>query len=369
MRRWIIPILILGFLGVNSCSKTGEKVRDNNSSPIPVKLTRVSLGDIRNSISLTGGVEPWRKVNILPDIPGKVKRIYVKEGDRVKKGQVLAELDTRAAKLQLQQAKAGLAVAQANFNSASKDWERMQELHQKGTISPQQYEKVQLAYEAARAQLQQAKAALDLARHQLEVSMMKAPFDGVITARNINEGEYINPAMAGMGPKGLSVVTLMDLSRVKIKVSLCERDIGRVHIGQKAEVNVDSYPERTFLGRVSNINPAADPLTRSFAVEIAVPNPRMELRAGMFARVKIITAERRGVLLIPLDSVISEGGEDYVYVVRQGKAFKRPVKLGLRQEPWAEIIKGLKEGERVVIVGKEMLKDSVDVTVEGGEAR
>jgi len=367
--RWTVALLILGILGINSCSNTRKKTKNNDTNPIPVKVTTVRRGDIKNSISLTGNIEPWKEVNIVPDVPGKVAKIYVKEGDRVKRGQVLAELDTRAARLQLQQAEAGLAVAQANFNSASKDWERMQELHQKGTVSPQQYEKVQLAYEAAKAQLQQAKAMLDLAKHQLEVSVMKAPFDGVITGKNINEGEYINPAMSGMGPKGLSVVTLMDLSRVKIKVNVSERDMGKIHIGQKAKIAVDSYPGRTFLGRVSNINPAADPMTRSFAVEVAVPNPRMELRAGMFARVEIITAERKDVLLIPLDSVISEEGSDYVYVVQRGKAFRRPVKLGLRQEPWAELVSGLEEGEEIVIVGKEMLRDGADVAVEGGEAQ
>jgi len=366
-----ITLLFVIVLWAAGCGKDEEKTeaRTGGGRDVPVEVTEVTIGDLKEVISLTGDVRPWREVNIVPDVPGKVAKIYVKEGDRVEKGQLLAKLDTRAAELQLQQAKAGLAVAQANFNSGSKDWERMQELHEKGTVSPQQYEKVQLAYEAAKAQLQQAKSALNLARHQLEVSAMRAPFSGVITGKNINEGEYINPAMSGMGPGGSSVLTLMDLSKVKVRVNIPERDIGKIHVGQEAHITADSYPGRVFIGRVSRINPAADRMSRTFKVEITVPNEGLELRAGMYARVKIITAESKNVPVIPVDGVISQGGENYVYVVENGRAFKRPVQLGLREGSYVEVIDGLREGEKIITTGKEMVKDGVAVVVGGGEAR
>jgi len=354
-----ITLLFVIVLWAAGCGKDEEKTgaRTGGGRDVPVEVTEVTIGDLKEVISLTGDVRPWREVNIVPDVPGKVAKIYVKEGDRVEKGQLLAKLDTRAAELQLEQAKAGLAVAQANFNSASKDWERIQELHEKGTVSPQQYEKVQLAYEAAKAQLQQAKSALNLARHQLEVSAMRAPFSGVITGKNINEGEYINPAMSGMGPGGSSVLTLMDLSKVKVRVNIPERDIGKIHVGQEAHITADPYPGRVFIGRVSSINPAADRMSRTFKVEITVPNGGLELRAGMYARVKIITAESKNVPVIPVDGVISQGGENYVYVVENGRAFKRPVQLGLREGSYVEVIDGLREGEKIITTGKEMVKD------------
>ena len=356
-------LLIAGLWGCSNKSKqeTGE------TATVPVKISKVQRGNITESYSFTGNIQPWKEVNIVPDLPGKVARIYVEVGDRVEQGQILAELDTRTAKLQLEQAEAGLAVAQANFHSASRDWERMQNLHKKGTLSPQQYEKAQLAYEAAKAQLQQAKAALNLAKHQLEVSIMKAPFNGIITGKNINEGEYINPAMGGMRPQGSSVVTLMDLSKVKIEVHVSERDVGKIHIGQKANITVDAYPGRRFHGEVSNINPAADPMTRSFAVEITVANPEMKLRAGMFARVEIVTAERKNVLLIPVDGILSKGSKSYAFVVENGKARKRPLQLGLQEGSMVQVVSGLQEGEKIITIGKEMVKDGTEVAIQGGE--
>jgi len=344
-----------------------SKQETGETTTVPVKISKVQRGNITESYSFTGNIQPWKEVNIVPDLPGKVARIYVEVGDRVEQGQILAELDTRTAKLQLEQAEAGLAVAQANFHSASRDWERMQNLHKKGTLSPQQYEKAQLAYEAAKAQLQQAKAALNLAKHQLEVSIMKAPFNGIITGKNINEGEYINPAMGGMRPQGSSVVTLMDLSKVKIEVHVSERDVGKIHIGQKANITVDAYPGRRFHGEVSNINPAADPMTRSFAVEITVANPEMKLRAGMFARVEIVTAERKNVLLIPVDGILSKGSKSYAFVVENGKARKRPLQLGLQEGSMVQVVSGLQEGEKIITIGKEMVKDGTEVAIQGGE--
>ena len=341
-----------------------EEGKTEATKAVPVEVAEVFRGDIRSVLSFTGDIKPWRQVNVVPDVPGKVARIYVEEGDRVRKGQVLAELDTRMAKLQLEQAEAGLAVAEANFESASKDWERMQELHEKGTVSPQQYEKAQMAYEMAKAQLQQAKAALDMAKHQLEVSTMRAPFDGVITGRNINEGEYINPAMSGMGPRGPSVVTLMDISKVKVEVEVPERDIAKVEVGQEAEVKVDPYPGRVFRGKVHRISPAADPMARTFEVEVEVPNRDMDLRPGMFARVRITTQERKGVLLVPLESIVEEGGSSYVFVVRGNRVSKRPIKLGLTDGRHAEVLEGVSEGEKVVTTGKEMLEDGSEVAIK-----
>ncbi|RKY69735.1 MAG: efflux RND transporter periplasmic adaptor subunit [Candidatus Latescibacterota bacterium] len=362
-RIWIgivsLSLLSMGlFVG---CGNEKEKREVESTAAVPVQVAQVVRGDIRTTISLTGSIQPWKEVNIVPDVPGKVARIYVKEGDRVEQGQVLAELDTRTARLQLEQAEAGLAVAQANFNSASKDWERMQDLHEKGTVSPQQVEKVQLGYEAAKAQLQQAKAGLKLARHQLEVSVMKAPFGGIITGKSMNEGEYINPAMGGMGPGGGSVVTLMDLSKVKIEVQVSERDVGKIHVGQDALITTDAYPGKTFYGNVSNVHPAANPMSRTFKVEIAVPNPDLNLKAGTDAKVKLSIEVHQDVLLVPEKSVVEQAGASFLFVADGDIARRREVKTGLRSEGMVEIIEGVREGETVIGEGNYGLKDGAKV--------
>jgi len=362
----LISTLFFVFLLVNfSCKREVAENNNEEIKSIPVEVTEVSRANLRKVISLTGNIEPWKVVNVVPDIGGKIAKIYVKEGDRVKKGQLLAELDTEAARLQLAQAKAALEMAQASFKDAKRNMERMERLRQEKAVSEQQYEKMRLAYDVALAQLNQAQKALDLVQHQIKVSLMKAPFSGVITGKYINEGETINPMMPG----GRGVITLMDISRVKCKVNITERNLKEVRVGQKVLLTVDSYPGHIFIGKVYVINHAADPLTRSFEVQVAVPNPDLQLKPGMFARIKIVVEERENVISIPVDAVLEEGSNYYVYVVENQKAIKRKVKLGLEERELIEVQDGLRVGEKIVVVGKEMLKDEAAVRLEGGEVK
>jgi len=320
----------------------------------------VEVGDISRTLTYTGSIEPRREVQIVPDVAGKIARIYVEEGQYVKEGQVLAELDTRAAKLQLEQAKAGLAVAKANFHDAERNWNRIQELYQKGTVSPQQYEKVKLAYEAARAQLQQAQAALHLAEYNLEVSVMKAPFSGFVTHKGKKEGDVINPMMGGFGG-AMGVVTLMDISEVKISLQVPEHEIVDIRKGQRAEVRVDAYPNRVFEGKVTLVNMAADPLSKTFMVQVTVPNPDFALRPGLFARVTIHSLVHRQALLVPSKAVL-EG--DIVFVAQGDKAVERRVRTGIRQGDKVEILEGLQQGERVIVEGNYGLEDGAPIVVQ-----
>lgn len=359
-----IFVSLLGIVGCKS-SKEGSEVESSGSTF--VKVTQVKRGEIRTLVPLTGSINPWRKVNIVPDIAGRVERIFVEEGDRVKEGQVLAKLDTRSAELRLQQAQAALDVAQAGFNSASKDWERAQTLRERSAISPQQFEKVQLSYESAKAQLQQARVNLKLAEHQLELAVLKAPFAGIVTGKHINEGEMINPMMAGMGPTP-AVLTLMDLSKVKIQVEISEKEMTRIDVGDIAQVMVDTHPGKVFTGTVSNISPVADPVSRTFKVEIIVPNNDLGLRAGMYARVNIVTEEHKDVLLVPAKSILQRDGVDVVFLAEGDEARMRYVETGLSNGEVTEIIAGVKEGDEVIFEGNYGLHDGARIEVSPSAA-
>ncbi len=366
LKKMTVKILILLFIIYTiGCSQDKNKENSTSSNVIPVVVFNVKRNDITKMLKLTGNIQPIQMVNVVPDISGKIKKIYVEEGDFVKKGQILAELDTRSIKLRLQQAEAGLAVAQSNFDDASKNWERIKSLFKKGTVSPQQYEKARLGYEAAEAQLKQAKAAFNLAKYQLEVSKMKAPFDGIITGKYINEQEVVNPMMPG----GRGVVTVMDLSKVKITASISEKDFTDIKVGLDAKIRVDSYPDKEFFGKISKVNPTADPLSRTFMIEIQVPNEDMMLRAGMFARINIIVKKHKNVITIPVDCTIKSMNNVHVFVINNNIAEKRVIKTGLEVNGIVEVLDGLKENEQVVITGKEMLKDGTVVKVEGGDEK
>lgn len=354
--------ILLWMIGAVACQRGEKRTMDGEAQEIRatrVKVAPVRKGEVVNDLALTGTVEPIRKLKVVPQISGMVGQIFVREGDRVIRGQLLAKLDTKATHLQLKQAEAAVAVAEANLNSATKDWERIQTLRGQNTVSPQQFEKAQWAYEAAQARLRQAQAAVNLIRHRLEVSEMRAPFAGIITTKHLEEGDIINPGMPGAE----GVVTLMDISKVKIRVHVPEVDIGKVAIGQPVEARVDAYPEQTLTGTVTNMNWAANPVSRSFEVEVTLPNEAMWLKSGMYARVRIFTVRHADVLVVPARAVLSEGEEKVVFVVNGSKAQKRAIQVGIMGEDEVEVVQGVVEGEPVIVEGNYGLTDGAMVEV------
>lgn len=326
----------------------------------PVKVYKVRMQKISEKLFYTGVIEAWNKINVTPDIGGKIAKIHVEEGDVVQKGQLLAELDTRAVRLQLEQAQAALAVAEANYNDAQKNMERMERLKKEDAASDQQYEKVKLAYDAADAQLKQARAAVNLARYNLDVSLMKAPFGGVVASKNAEVGEVINPMMGGFSPTS-GVLTLMDFSRVKIEIDVTQQDVVRIHKGQSAELRVTALPDRIFQGRVSIVNITADSMSKKFKVEITVNNPELSLRPNTFGEISLEVSTHENALVIPQKAVLEN---KYVFRVKNDNTVERvEISLGLQNSDRIEVINGLKEGDLVVVEGNFGLEDSTQIEI------
>jgi RND family efflux transporter MFP subunit len=354
--------LLLLFLFFFTCRSQGKKetVKEETFAATPVKVFKVKRQKISEKLFYTGLIEAWKKINITPDVGGKITKIYVQEGDRVKEGQLLAELDTRAVRLQLEAAKAGLAVAEANYNDAQKNMERMERLKQEKAVSDQQYEKVRLAYEAAEAQLQQARSALNLAQHSLGVSLMKAPFSGVVASKNAEVGDVINPMMGGFSPTS-GVLTLMDFSRIKITTDVSQQDIVRIKKGQVAHLRVTAIPDRVFEGYVSLVNLTADPLTKKFKVEITIDNSDLVLRPNTFGEITLEVSTHENALAIPQKAVLEN---KYVFLAQGDVAQRREVSLGLQNSELVEVTGGLKEGDVVVVEGNFGLEDGARIKIE-----
>lgn len=358
----ILAVLFLFFV-LFSCRppSQGEEPEEEAFGAAPVKVFKVKKQRISEKLLYTGTIEAWKKTNITPDIGGKIARIHVEEGDRVKNGQLLAELDTRATRLQLRQAEAALAVAEANYKDAERNKERMDRLLKEKAVSEQQYEKIKLAFEAAEAQLRQAKASLDLAQHSLDVSLMKAPFSGVIASKNAEVGDVINPMMGGFSPAS-GVLTLMDFSRVKIEIDASHQDIVLIEKGQSALLRVTAFPERIFQGKVTLVNLTADPLTKKFKVEISVDNPDLVLRPNTFGEVTLEVSTHENVLVIPQKAVLEQ---KYVFVVREDNiAERKEITLGLQNSDRIEVVQGLKEGDLVVVEGNYGLEDGAKLDIK-----
>lgn len=366
MRNKVIFIIFVVVFSIFliSCKENKASNQSSISAEIsfPVSVDRVEKREIEKTISFVGNLEPVEKATIVPDISGKLWKIYVDVGERVKKGQVLAELDHRHIDLQLEQAKAGFEVAKANLEDAKTNYLRMEKLYRENAISSQQFEKVKLAYEAAQAQFQQAQAALNLAQYQRDVSIMKAPFDGVIVERLAEEGDVINPMMGSFGSRG-GVLVLMNFSKIKVDLDVSEKDIAQVKKGQRAYLEISSYPGRRFMGEVTIVNLAADAMTKTFKVRAEFDNPDLLLKPGTFGTVTIVVEYKKDVLAIKKEGLM----EDSVFVVENGIARKRKVKIGIENNTHIEVMEGLREGELYVVEGVLGLKDGAKLKIiEGG---
>lgn len=350
----ITGLLVAAVLISCQSDQETDKAGEESFGLSPVKVFEARNQSISEKIVNTGLLEAWRHANILPDVSGKIAKIYVEEGTLVRRGQILAELDTRAAELQRNQAQAALAVAEANYKDAQRNMERMERLSGENAVSEQQVEKISLAFEAAEAQRQQAQAAVNLLEHQLEVSRMTAPFDGIIASRNAEEGDMINPMMGGFSSSS-GVFTLMDYSRIKINISFSQQDIVRIQKDQKALLAVSAFHGRIFEGKVAVVNMTADPMTRKFDVQVYVDNPDLMLRPNTFGEVTLMVNTHEDALVIPQNAVLENS---YVFVVGEdGSAKKKPVTLGIQETELVEILGGLSTGEKVIVEGNFGLEE------------
>lgn len=359
-KTFVVLFLFLSFLSCGTQNKE-ETIKEESSGATPVKVFKVKRQKISEKLSYTGVIEAWKKIIITPDIGGKIAKIHVEEGDNVKKGQLLAEIDTRAIRLQLEQTRAGLAVAEANFKDAQRNMERMERLKSEKAVSEQQYEKIKLAFEAAGAQLKQARSSLNLARHNLDVSLMKAPFSGIVASKNAEVGDVINPMMGGFSPNS-GVLTLMDFSRVIIDMDVSHQDIVRIKKGQAAQLRVTAFPNKVFHGNVSLVNLTADPLTKKFKVEVKVENADLDLRPNTFGEVTLEINTHEDAFVIPQKAVLEN---QYVFLAKNNSTVERiELILGLQNTEMIEVVKGLKDGDLVVIEGNYGLEDGAKIDIK-----
>jgi RND family efflux transporter MFP subunit len=250
-------------------------------------------------------------------------------------------------------------VAETAYQNAKLNAERMKKMLENRAISQMQYENTHLALDAADTQLKSAKATLDLVDYTARNANMKAPFAGIIASKNMEEGDMINPMM-GMGQ---SILTLMDLSKVKIVVDAPAEEIELIQIGQKCLVQISSRPGETFKGEVYSKNLAADPLSKTFKVEIKIDNPEIKIKAGVYADISIEYVSRNDVYLLPLSALLS--GDREVMVDENGVARKRAVTVGLKNGSRFEVIAGVRPDEQVLTEGNYDLKDGTAIVISG----
>lgn len=399
--RTIIILVVLALVGfgafraaqVISAKKEDSKKTRRNLVPL-VDIAPVIQGRVEEKISRTGDIVPYAQVSINSKIQGWLEKIHVREGDSVKAGQILGVLDAREARAAVGQSLANLEAAQArlkqvratseeavqsqiqqaraNLELAESDLKRARELHGKDFIARQQLDEAQTKYNVAKAafdlaqnslrqrtweneialaeaQVRQARAQLDLTQAQLANLTIHSPMNGIVTKRHVDPGTMVRDVTP--------ILTLMDVSVVKILVNVIEKEFIHLQKGQPVKVTVTAFPDRVFAGRIEIITPALEILSRTAEIQISIRNPGGLLKPGMFGRVEVTLRSNPQAILIPVQALRTQLDQDFVFVVKDDKAFRRPVRKGAVLEEFVEILQGLNPQERVVVTGQDSLKD------------
>ncbi|MEE9521660.1 MAG: efflux RND transporter periplasmic adaptor subunit [candidate division NC10 bacterium] len=332
--------------------------------PVPVRVAPVVERAVAHEIQAIGTVEANLLTTVSAEVEGAVAQFDLREGDWVKKGQVLARLHRSDLEIGLNEAKANLQEKQALFIRAKLDHKRFKELFDEGAISAAELDRTKASADAAKAQRASAAEAHRKVADALRRTTIVAPFSGYIVKKHVEIGRWVD--------EGGEVADLVDIDTVYVRTPINERDLGKIQKGDEATIVVDTYPGRTFEGQIAYIIPQADVSSRNFPVKIRVDNSREHLlKAGMFARVSIRYGEPRRSLFIPKDAVVLRGRDQVVFVLDTSRVQLRRVETGKAVGEMVEILKGaLTPGQEVVVVGNEILRDGGTVEVRrNGEAK
>jgi len=338
-----ISFVLAVMFGLSACTDSDKETE--NTSIIQevqkVKVQAVHLETIANSLEYTGTIEAFEVIHLGAATPGQVEKVYVEVGDRVEKGQLIALFD----QTKLQQAIIHLKTIELDLN-------RMDTLLETGSVAQQKYDQLYAQYQIAESNVTFLEAN----------TKVKSPINGTITGKYIENGEIFsmvpNPKSGGKG----AIVTIMNIDKVKVLFGVSEKYFSVLSKGIETEIKLDIYPDMIFHGKIYKKHPTIDRMTRTFTIEVVVPNKAESLRPGMFSRVNMNLGEINA-LLVPSLAVMKQTGtnERYVFVFEEGKAIRKTVQVGKLFDDRIEILSGLKPNDQLIVLGQGSLLDQMQV--------
>ncbi len=372
MNRIHVPIAILA-LALAGCSKQ-QAPATAAGKPAPeaarVRTVRLQTQPFTPSLAITGTLVSRAVVDLKAETTGRVVRFDKEEGNAVRAGEVVVWVDDTKPALAVREAASAVAVTEAALERArvndahnKAELERADHLLASGGITDKDLKAARVAAQDSRAQvalsaaqLAQAQATLASARRRLADCQVKAPIAGIISRKLTNVGAYVEPPT--------TVFTLVDNNRLELESQVPAADIGGLRAGQTVRFSVNSFPGEAFNGHIAEISPAVDVDSRTAKIRVQVPNPGLRLKAGMFAQGEVLTAAARPAILVPLTAVYRDDTSvkvSYVYVVVDGKARRRQVRIGAELGQQLEIAEGLQAGDLLVPERSMELADGVPV--------
>ena len=342
VKNLILSTIALAMLA--GCSGNKDKASQTDvEEAIPVKVLKMKKTDIAKTLDYAANLEADKQVFYAPAATGRIENIYVEVGDRIKKGKLLVEMD----KTQLHQAEVQLQNLETEYNRAV-------QLNKTGSISKQ-------AYDAAVTQYEVAKSNVDFLK---ENTRMEAPFDGIVTGKYFENKELYTGAAFGGATKP-SIIAIEKINPMKAYVNLSEQYYLTVKPGTKIQLKSNIYPDQVFEGTVSIVYPAIDPASRTFTVEIKIPNKDEALRPGMYGTIDFFIGNTETMVAPAIAVLKLQGSNDrYVFLNKDGKAKRVAVKLGRRFEDQVELISDeIHEGDELVVVGQGRLVDGSPLSI------
>ncbi|MBN1929457.1 MAG: efflux RND transporter periplasmic adaptor subunit [Chlorobiaceae bacterium] len=339
----LVAVAAAAFLALGRKPEPAPPAQQGRASAtaIAVSVEAATVASVRDSLSVVAEVDAWRDVDLHAETSGIVRKVRVEVGQRLKAGETLFNIDDEVAA-------SALRKARVNRELAYRDFERYERLHKEGAVSAS-------SFEAMRLKFADAEADLVAARRRLDDTAIKAPFAGVVTSRLVEVGDLVQP--------GAKVANMVDLSKLRIRSSIPEKQVSLVAEGMPVKVTTDVWPGKIFEARVLSVS-AKSSRDHTYAVESVMANPtKTPFRAGMFARTAFVGKQPRQALLIPRQALVGSASDAAVFVVRDGKAKLTKLVAGAEYGTRIEVLQGLAPGDKVVVSGQSDLDDGSPVIV------
>ena len=350
-------------VAVSACSKgddaaAAERAKTEAMVVGPENITVATNGAIMTGPSISGTLEPEREAVLRAQVAGSVLQTYADQGQAVNAGAVLARIDASGIQDAYASARAGLVAARNAADVAAKDLARNQKLLAAGAIAERDIDQSRRASIAAQAALEDANSRLASAEKAYRSTTVTAPFSGVVSERPVSAGDVVQP--------GSALFTVVDPSSMRLEASVPAEQLASIRIGVPVNFTVSGYPGRQFVGRITRINPTADPTTRQVRIYVSIPNAGRTLVGGLFANGRMSSATRMG-LVVPASAVDVRGSAPTVMRVKQGKAEKVQVQIGLSDQSseTIEVISGLVAGDTLLLGAAQGITPGTAVRVSG----
>lgn len=373
-KRALFLVLAVGLIGAAGVLSKGLFSADEEG--IVLKTEKIGRATISNTVTATGTIEANITVEVGTQVSGRIDRIYVDNNSIVKKGQLIARLDTQALSSTLEQSKATLDQAQAEYEYQKANYERYSKLIDKKLIAQKDFDEVNFSFKSSIASLNSARASYEKNKTNLEYAYIYSPIDGIVLQRDVEEGETV--AASFSTPTLFTIAN--DLTQMEIEANVDEADIGQLRVGQRVEFSVDAFPDRNFAGEVTEIRLLAveESNVITYTVVINAPNPEQILMPGMTANVEFFVTEKKDIVVVPnraLEFIPDEAtlmqykeanpeikvtlpgtpdtgqaqGQKTVWIRKDNMIYPQEVRVGETDEINYEVLSGIQEGDEIIL--------------------